>query len=102
MSANKSKRLALLGIIIGIILASIVNDELPIIQAQTRAQKDFAGFYIGIISVASSLIALLTSIEIIQSKSPWISFVRSTAATVTLINIIFLTIIPQILTWMKS
>ena len=102
MLGNKSRKLSFLGIIIGVILASIVSDDLILITAQTQAQKDAAEFYIGVISVISSTIALLTSIEIIQSKSPWISFVRSTAATVTLVNIIFLSIIPQILKWIND
>ncbi len=102
MTVSKSRKLAFLGIIIGVILASVVNDELTLIQAQTQAQKDTAQFYIGIFSVAASLTALLTSIEIIQTKSDWISFVRSTSATVTLINILFLTVIPEIHKWMKG
>ncbi len=101
MPINKSKKLALLGIIIGIVLASIANDEVMLIQAQSQAEKDMANFYIGIASVVSALTALLTSIDIIQTRSIWIIFVRSLAATVTLINVIFLSIIPQILRWIQ-
>lgn len=99
MSVNKSRRFALLGIIVGVILASVVNDEVTLITATDKAQKDLAEYYIGISALISSSIALLTSIEIIQTRSIWISFVRSTSATVTLINILFLSVIPQIATW---
>jgi len=102
MFGSKSQKLSLLGIIAGIILASIVNDEFTLITAETQEQKDTAQFYIAIFSVVASLAALLTSIEIIRTKSVWISFVRSTSATVTLINILFLSVIPHITTWMKD
>ena len=102
MSVQKSRRLTLVGIIVGIILASILNDELTLIQARNQAEKDLAQFYVGIISVISASTALLTSIGIFETRSVWISFVRATASTVTLINVIFLSIVPQILTWMKS
>jgi len=102
VTISKSTKLAFLGIIVGVILASIVNDELTLIQAQTQSQKDAAQLYIGIFSIASALAALLTSIDIIQTKSIWISFVRSTSATVTLINIFFLSIVPHIHSWMNA
>ena len=102
MAISKSTKLAFLLIIIGVILASVVNDEFTLITAQTQEQKDTAQFYIAIFSVVSSLVALLTSIDIIQTKSVWISFIRSTSATVTLINILFLSVIPHVTTWMKS
>jgi uncharacterized membrane protein YhaH (DUF805 family) len=102
MSLQKSRKFVLVGIVIGIILTSIGSDELTLIQAHSQAEKDLARFYIGIVSVVSSLAVLLTSLGITQKRSVWIDFVRATAATVTLINITFLTIIPQILTWIKT
>ena len=102
MSVQRSRRLTLAGIVVGIILASILSDELILIQAHNQTEKDLAQFYVGIISVVSASTALLTSVGIFETRSGWISFVRATASTVTLINIIFLSIIPQILAWMKS
>jgi putative flippase GtrA len=102
MSVQKSRVFALIGIIIGIIVTSIASDELTLIQAQTQAQKDLARFYIGNVAVVSSLAVLVISLGITQKRSVWIDFVRAMAATVTVINVIFLSIIPQILIWMKS
>lgn len=102
MSIQKSKKLALIGIVLGIVLASIVSDDIIFIQAKSQAQKDLAEFYIGIVSIVSASTTLLTTIEIIQTRSVWIIFVRATSATVTLVNILFLTVIPQILISIKS
>jgi len=102
MSVQKSRRLTVVGIVLGIIVASIASDELILIQAHSQVEKDLAKFYIGIILVVTASITLLTTVGIFETKSIWINFVRSMAATATLINVIFLSIIPQILTWMKS
>ena len=90
------------GIILGIIIASLASDEISLIQAQTPAQKDLARFYIGIISVISSVVLLLTTVGTFESKSVLINFIRVTAATVTIVNVTFLSIVPQLLVRLKS
>ena len=45
------KKLALLGVIIGVVSASLASDEITLLQAQTQEQKDFARFEVEIISL---------------------------------------------------
>ncbi len=97
-----TRTFALLGIITGIILASVANDEILLIQAQTPAQRELAQFFIGSATLVSAIISILTVTKIIRMSTRWINFVRGLSSTVTLINITFLAILPQIFTWIKS
>jgi hypothetical protein len=97
-----SRKSALLGIIAGIILVSIANDEILLIQAQTPAQKQFAQFCVGFATLVSAMVAILISTKIIHIRPNWANFITGLSGTATLINITFVTILPQIFTWLKT
>ena len=65
------------GIITGIILASLANDEIILLQANTPAERENAQFYIGIFTLSA------------------------VSSTATMVSIRFLTILPKIISWIK-
>ena len=91
-----------LGIVTGIILASIANDEIILLQANTAAERETAQFYIGIISLSAATITALIVFRIIRSRAIWMDFISSVSFTVTMVTIVFLTILPKIYSWVKS
>ena len=91
-----------LGILTGIILASIANDEIILLQANTAADREIAQFYIGIISLSAAAITALIVFRIIRSRAIWMDFISSVSFTVTIVTIVFLTILPKIFSWLKS
>jgi len=96
-----TRKFALLGIITGIILASVANDEILLIQAQTPAQREFAQFCIGSAALVSAIVTILILTKIIHLRPSWAYFVNGLSSAVTFVSITFLSILPQIFTWIK-
>jgi hypothetical protein len=89
------------GIITGVILASIANDEIIILQASTPVERENAQFYIGIFALSAATISALSVFRIIRSRTIWMDFLSSVSFTVTMVSIVFLTILPKIISWLK-
>ena len=94
------KKLALLGVIIGVISASLASDEIILLQAQNQEQKDFAEFEVEIISFIAGLITIFT-LFVRSPHLPVIQFIRSLASSIVVTNIVFLSFLPKISLWLK-
>lgn len=99
----RTARIAVLfGIVVGIILASLANDEIILLQAKTPEQRESAQFYIGIFSFSSAALLLISTLKIIKTTPNWITFIRAISGTATLINIGFLMLLPKIFSWFNA
>jgi uncharacterized protein YacL len=99
---SKNILVPLLGIVIGIVLASIANDNIILLQAKNQEEKDHAQLFIGIISFVSTLITAISFFIKLPIKREYVHFIRSISSSVTLTNIIFLSFLPKIFEWMKA
>ena len=97
---SRGKKLALLGIIIGVISASLASDEINLLQAQTPQQKEIAQYEIEIISFISGMITLL-SLFVRSPNLPAIQFIRSLSSSIVVTNIAFLSFLPKISSLLK-
>ncbi|MDE1770826.1 MAG: hypothetical protein KGI28_09810 [Thaumarchaeota archaeon] len=97
---SRGKKLALLGVVIGVISASLASDEIMLVQAQNQKQKEIAQFEIQIVSFISGMITLI-SLFIRSPNSPVIQFIRSLSSSIVVTNIIFLSFLPIISSWLK-
>ena len=100
MQISRGKKLAILGIIIGVISASLASDEIMLLQAQTQQQKEFAQFEVEIIAFVSGIITLVT-LFVRSTDLPTIQFIRGLASSIAVTNIAFLSFLPKISPWLK-
>ena len=100
MEISLGKKLTLLGIVVGIISASLASDEITLLQAQNQHQKEFAQFELEIIAFISGMITLVT-LFVRSPNSPVIQFIRSLSSTIVVTNIAFLSFLPKIFAWLQ-
>lgn len=95
---TKSKAiLIVLGCVVGIMLIVGASDKTIIVKEKTQAEKDF----IKLIARSASFVSIAVFVLIVLKKIPmrpkWSYFVVGVAATYSIINIVILTIFPNLL-----
>jgi len=95
---NRRTKVALLacGIIVGILLSFGSSDMEIIIKNKTQSQKDLFNFIARAASVVSVTIFILTILKKIPMRPKWSYFVMGIASTYSIINILTLTLFPNL------
>ena len=97
MSLRAKVILIVLGIIVGIILTVGASDVSIIVKEKTQAQKDFIKLIARSASFVSIAVLVLTILKKIPMRPTWSYFVVGISATFGIINIVILTIFPNLL-----